>query len=181
MGPLTPAVISKLPLGLLGFFGIKNGGQYPQTVGNVILPQLDMGEMLAANYHERLGTNIAVAAIGFTALNVVATGLPAVVPQAELWHVMNATAITFTGIGDAITYVPTVRNSQSGSASNYHRALAYEITQAASLNRQTPCTFDNGSRWLVPGDQLGLWVSALTNASGTVQAGVQIAITRFPF
>lgn len=179
MTPLTPAVISKLPLGLLGFFGIKNGGQYPQSIGEVIVPTLGMADMLAANYRE-LVTVAPIAALGFVTANLSGGAVPAVVPAGELWWVSAVSVFSFTGAGDSISGSLEVRNNQTGSPSVWHRALSPLITQAASITALHPGTHIDGL-WLSPGDTIGFWYAAVTNATGTAQMSAQLAITRFPF
>lgn len=178
MTPLSPAVISKLPIGLLGFFGIKNGGQYPQSIVPAIQPTLELAGILAANYNESI-TVAPIAALGFVTANIGASGLPAVVPAAELWWVSSLSAFAFTGVGDSITGTVEVRGLQSGSASVWHRAVTSEFTQGASLSKLHPTTAPEGF-WMQPGDTVGVWFSAVTNASGTAQVSVQLRITRFP-
>ena len=179
MTPLSPAVISKLPLGLLGFFGIKNGGQYPQSIGDTIVPTLGMGDMLAANYRE-LVTVAPIAALGFVTANLSGGALPAVVPASELWWVQSVSVMSFTGVGDSISGSMEARNNQTGGASVWHRALSPLITQAASLTALHPGTHTDGL-WLSPGDTIGFWYAAVTNASGTAQMSGQLSIVRFPF
>lgn len=177
MTPLTPAVISKLPLGLLGFFGIKNGGQYPQTLGDTILPTLDMAPVLAANYRELVFV-APIAALGFVTANLNGGALPGAVPAGELWFVQAASVFAFTGVGDSFTGTLEVRNSTTGLASAWHRALSSPITLAASTTQLHPGI---SGVWLSPGDTIGFWYSASTNASGTAQMSAQLAIVRFPF
>lgn len=179
MTPLTPAVISKLPLGLLGFFGIKNGGQYPQTIAEVIAPTLEMDGMLAANYRELIAVS-PIAALGFVTANIGASGLPAVVPASELWWVQAVSVLAFTGAGDSFTGTIELRNTQSGSASQWHRALSSPITQGANLSTLHPGTHVDGF-WASPGDTFGIWYAAATNASGTAQMSINLSLTRFPF
>lgn len=179
MTPLTPAVISKLPLGLLGFFGIKNGGQYPQTIDPVITPSLELGAMLAANYNEMIAVPC-LAALGFVTGNILATGLPAVVPSSELWWCSNVSVFAFTGVGDSMTATVELRNTQTSSASAWHRALTNEFTQAASLSKLHPGVVTDGF-WMQPGDTFGTHFSAMVNASGTATSSIQAKITRFPF
>lgn len=176
---LTPAVVSKVPAGLLGFFGIKNGGQYPQSVVPTIAPTLELAGILVANYNENISVPL-IAALGFVTGNVLATGLPAVVPASELWYVSALSIQSFTGAGDSMTYSVEIRNSQAGSASQWHRCVSPEYSQAANLNRILPGLALDGF-WMQPGDTVGAWFSAATNASGTAQASVQIKLTRFPF
>ena len=177
MNGLTPAVISKLPLGLLGFFGIKNGGQYPQSINPTIAPTLDMAPILSANYRELVFV-APIAALGFVTANLNGGALPGAVPAGELWYVQAASVFAFTGVGDAITGTLEVRNSTTGLASAWHRALSSVITVGASTTQLHPGISDV---WLTPGDTIGFWYSAATNASGTAQMSAQLAINRFPF
>ena len=179
MTPLSPAVISKVPGGLLGFFGIKNGGQYPQSIAAFIQPTLELGPMLAANYHENLATS-PIAAVGFVTTTFTVGGLAAVVPASEIWWVSALSIQTFTGVGDAITGSAEIRSTQTGGASVWHRAVSPEFTQGASLTRTLPGLLGDGI-WCTPGDTFGFWYSAVTNASGTAQTSMQLKVTRFPF
>ena len=176
---LTPAVISKLPLGLLGFFGIKNGGQYPQSIIPTIGPTLEMAGILTANYNEMV-TVAPIAALGFVTANLGGGAVPAVVPAGELWFVSACSVFAFTGAGDTITGTAEVRNNQTGLASVWHRAITSEFTQGASLSKLHPGILPAGF-WAQPGDTFGFWYSAVTNASGTAQSSLQLRISRFPF
>jgi hypothetical protein len=175
---LSPAVISKLPIGLLGFFGIKNGGQYPQSIVPAIQPTLELGPILAANYNESIAVPC-TAALGFVTGNILASGLAAVVPASELWWVSAVSVQTFTGAGDSFTGALELRAQQTGGASVWHRALSPEYTQGASLTRTLPGSQPDGF-WAQPGDTFGVWYSAVTNATGTATMSVQLRITRFP-
>ena len=178
MTPLTPAVISKLPLGLLGFFGIKNGGQYPQSIVPDIQPVLDLADQLAANYRELVFV-APIAALGFVTANLNGSAAtPGAVPAGELWFVQAASVFAFTGVGDSFTGTLEVRNSTTGLASAWHRALSNTITLAASTTQLHPGI---SGVWLSPGDTIGFWYSAATNASGTAQMSAQLSIVRFPF
>ena len=176
---LTPPVISKLPLGLLGFFGIKNGGEYPQTLGHSISPTFDQLELLAINYRELLAMSVVPAGLGFTAQVNLTLGITAVVPSNEVWLLNTYSVNLFTGAGDSITCSTEIRNFQSATASNWHRAMSDQLTQGASLNTMRQCAI-TGTPWLAPGDQFGVWVSALTNASGNVTVSSNVSVTKFP-
>lgn len=56
-----PAPLNRQPLGLLDFLGIKNGGQYPLTLGEQLAPVLEALELYE---------NTAAAVIGSTSGNV---------------------------------------------------------------------------------------------------------------
>lgn len=179
--PLSPAVLSKLPLGLLGFFGIKNGGQYPQSLGTVISPTLEQLPILAANYHLNFAMSSTAPIVGFTAATNLSTGFPSVVPSGELWYVSALSFRIFTGAGDSITVTPQVRGQQASApaGNTWDLATGPMTTQAASLNTLHP-----GSRsgfWLAPGDTFGIWCTALVNASGNTQVSQQVQVSVFPF
>lgn len=177
---LTPPVISKLPLGLLGFFQIKNGGQYPQTLGGSINPTFEQLELLAANYHENLALTAIPTVTGFIGATVVATALPAVVPAGELWYASSLSMHVTTGVGDSINFSPEARSFQTNNAAAFHRVLAGPVTQPASLAVMYQCNYQNQDRWFSPGDTFGYWVTAITLATA-IQMSIQAQITRFPF
>lgn len=177
---LAPRGLSKLPLGLLGFFGVKNGGDYPQEIGSVIVPTLALEGLLAINYAEKLAVScVAPAGAAIVAGVVVATGLPAVVPANENWFVASVSAAAFTGVGDSWTGSGMRQSRQTGAASNWHHVITPEITNAASQNRMLPGAYPDGF-WAGPGDSFVWNYSASVNASATAQASMQLSIVRFP-
>jgi len=178
---LTAAVMSKLPLGLLGFFGIKNGGQYPQTLGNVLIPQINLLDLLAVNNREARVFIATPAAVGFNQATDNATGLPAIVPPQEIWYLTGASIGAFTDVGDALSGVIAVTSRQSGSPQPMARALSQLVTIGASVNTFHPGALDvNGSRWFYPGDAFGALLTSFTNASGNSLMSGHYYITRFP-
>lgn len=176
---LTPAVLSKLPLGLLGFFGIKNGGKYPQFISEQILTTLDQAGLLAANYIERHVFSVQPTTSGLKAMTDVVTGLPAVVPAGEIWFCQAISITTFTGAGDSVTWVPCITNFQLNGPNTWLRALAPSITQAASTNSQAPSVHVAGL-WASPNDSFGANVNAVTSATG-IFTTMHVSYVRFPF
>lgn len=87
--------INKLPLGLLGFLGIKNGGEYPQELSNVLSPVWDLGPLYMNANAENQVAALAIAGIGSQAFFTV--------PNGEAWYVLIASAATGTlGAGQTI-------------------------------------------------------------------------------
>lgn len=175
---LTPPVMSKLPIGLLGFLGIKNGGQYPQTLGNVLLPQIELLDMIASNYRVPSIFVSNPVAIGFTpqTLNAVAV----VVPPGELWYLMSASVSVFTGVGDSITCSSVIRSPQTASAGTSNRVMSPIITQAANLSTHHPGILVGG-RWLCPGDAMNTHVSAIVSATGNITVTFHTHLAVFPY
>lgn len=182
MPELNPRGLSKLPLGLLGFFGIKNGGEYPQVIANFHQPTLDMSGLLQAAYPERHVVSVSAGFVaGFVQGTIVATGLPAVVPAAETWMLWADSFGIFTGAGDAFLGGPAIKSFQTGTGSSWTRMLRDPTTQAASLTTLYTTIVQSPPIWLSPGDQLGINVQTFTNASATLTVTQHIGIVRFPF
>jgi hypothetical protein len=76
--------ISTLPLGLLGLFGIKTDGSYPDQIGTTISPTLEQLNFLLNNCQQRVIESVNVTVIGFTPY-------VAAVPSGKCWLVRNAT------------------------------------------------------------------------------------------
>lgn len=73
--------INTLPLGLLGFLGIKNGGRYPDELGSLLVPTWDLMELYTAANSVHRNDNVNVTAVGaFTVVTV---------PEGEAWYVIN--------------------------------------------------------------------------------------------
>jgi len=86
--------INKLPLGLLGFLGIKNGGRYPEELSNILSGTWDLGPLYLNANSETRADVLAIAAIGSQAFWTVPTG--------EAWWVQLASAATGT-LGAGVT------------------------------------------------------------------------------
>jgi hypothetical protein len=90
--------INKLPLGLLGFLGIKNGGRYPQDIADVLAPTWDMRELYTYGNSEI--DNVLVA------LNALGSQTYTTVPNGEAWLVLQQAAASDTlTAGQTIEFV----------------------------------------------------------------------------
>lgn len=82
------AVINKLPLGWLGFFGIKNGGRYPEEASSVLSPTWDMAQLY-------LYTN-AIISSDLLSASAVGSLTFKTVPNGEVWAVLLQAAQSAT-------------------------------------------------------------------------------------
>lgn len=87
--------INRLPLGLLGFLGIKNGGRYPQDLADVLAPTWDLSQLYLNTNSETRSDVVALNALGSQAFVTVPTG--------EAWIVLLASAATGT-LGAGVTF-----------------------------------------------------------------------------
>lgn len=94
-GPLTPPPINKLPLGLLGFLGIKNGGRYPQSLQADLQPSFELQNWYLQTNSTSAQLNGSVSSIGFNANWWT-------VPQGETWAIhqcfVNSAAVLGAGV-----------------------------------------------------------------------------------
>jgi hypothetical protein len=159
---LTPPVISKLPLGLLAFLGIKSGGSYPQSLSPTLVTVFDQLGLLNTNHGEDVTLATTAAAPGFTIL--------ATVPESQVWCVQYYSGSVLTQAAEA----------WAGSLCIQHIRPATDFLQqfqganigatALAVMAAPPFT------WVGPGDILDLRTSSIT---GTVDVYLSARITRW--
>lgn len=85
--------INKAPVGLLDFLGIKNFGQYPVSLGQVLVPTFELLQWYLAEYGESIAASAAYAVNGYQAFFTV--------PSNETWVCvaagMNSQAVLGAG------------------------------------------------------------------------------------
>lgn len=143
--------ISRIPAGILGFLGIKNGGQYPQELGSILAPTWELGE-LYLSYGAQLG-----GAVG--GVSVAGYGVTVAPPPGEVWCLHDIGCSVTTGAAEAWTG-SLCRSSTSGGTT-------VPISDSQSLGASANCvlTAHHVHSFLCPGENLGLLTLAVT---GTV-------------
>lgn len=152
--------ISKLPLGLLGLLGIKNGGAYPRELAGFYQPMLELLPWIAAaNFEEANFAQNAVAAAG----NAGAFSTAVQVPQTELWYVQFASLRVFTAAGEAFSGYLAVRRFPVSSP-NIVMPLSEIVTVGASINGAPAVGNLYAPFILGPGDELVGYTLSVTGA-----------------
>lgn len=156
---MTVASISKLPLGILGFLGIKNGGAYPRTLGDAYAPTLDLLNMLAGVHAEEVHVaNAALPAAGATG----SFSTPMVVPFDQVWLLIAGGIRITTGVGEAWSGIIGTRQFATPSPNNVVpisdtiasiAASSFVHLRAAAL-----------PMWLTPGFEVCVQTNTLTGA-----------------
>jgi len=154
---LTRPVFSKLPLGLLGFLGIKTGGQYPQFLGDSINPSWDMLEILSG-VHIESGATVAAAPAAAT------FGSYHVVPQQEVWYVRHYSARATTAAGEALAWNLAMQTPASGSALPVTHMLSNQTTNGASVTIGQFAPANAMPLFVGPGTIFGVWTNTITGA-----------------
>lgn len=173
MADVPGSSISKLPLGLLGFLGIKNGGQYPRNLGATYDPSFDMLPLLVgANFEELNFAQNAVAAAG----NAGSFSTPVQVPQTEVWYVSLASIRSFTGAGEAWSGYLGLRRFPVSSPNIVH-PLSNLVTNAVASVSGVPGATLYSPLILGPGDEVCGFTCTVTGAP-TWRCAIRFA--RFP-
>jgi hypothetical protein len=163
MDALSGPVISRLPWGLLGFLGLKNGGQYPRGLEANVRTTFDQLGPLVGNHAENAVISTTVAAPAYTTLFTVTNG--------EVWYLDNVACFITAGAGEA--WSGTISMNIPGTAPAYFGPLHDEVTLGASA--QT-VVWTRGL-WLPPGAIIGLHTHTVT---GTIDLFGTIRFLRMP-
>lgn len=151
--------INRLPWGLLGFLGIKNGGEYPQTLAQQLVPVWDLKELYLEGASVLAGTASTVGATGY-----VAHLSP---PPGEVWQVYDFQIVAACGAGEAFTGALCRSRTSGGTTVN----VSDTFSVAAST---TGCKVTQRPFILTAGENMGLITYAVT---GTVDLYVSARYT----
>lgn len=166
---LSNATVSKLPYGLLGLLGIKNGGRYPGYLGDTILPVWDdnLMQCLCATWGEEIHYAAGTTAAGPGAFQGFNTALT--VPLGEVWYVGLLSVRILTSVGETITTNIAIRRPNA-SATTIHIALSDPVSVVASqfADLRCPRAFYAGN-----GDEIGMWIQAASGAGPTVRPDIR--------
>lgn len=169
VSPLTDAVISRLPYGMLGLLGIKNGGRYPASLGGTVQPIFDntLMQLLLATSGEEFHFAAQPTVAGPGAFQAFSTSL--VVPVNEVWYVGLMSVRIATSAGETITANIAVRRPNAAATTN-HIAISDPVSviasQFADLRMTRPFFAGNG-------DELGVWIQAASGVGPTVRPDIR--------
>lgn len=140
--------ISRIPAGLLGFLGIKNAGQYPSDISQVLLPTWDLAS-LYLQYGAQLGGDAGTE-------NVAGYQVVATCPPGEVWCLHNIGMSVTTGAGDQWTGGICRSKTSGGTTVPISGSGAISANNNVLLNALAVPTF------LTPGETLGLITLSVT-------------------
>lgn len=169
--------ISKLPLGFLGYLGIKNGGAYPRQLEPNYSPSFEMLPLIVGSNFEEFNFALgAMPAVG----NAGSYSTALQVPQTEAWYVTLLSHRIFTGVGEAWNGYIALRRFPVSSPNVVHPLCdVFAASVGASLSgvpqiarpTQTPLI-------LGPGDEVVIFTTAIT---GAPQARPHIRFARLTY
>lgn len=161
-----PPPLQRPPTGLLGFFGIKNGGKNPGSLGDVLLPTFRTREIYEASNFQFFNQRTFLGGVPAFIFNLT-------VPQGELWHVLFYNVLVTTFAGDAFSGYVGYRDTPTSLTGPMSPSITLGANSAAS-------TFVPQDLWLTSGESLGVQESVSTNASGTAFHDVHYRYIVYP-
>lgn len=139
--------ISKIPQGILGFLGIKNGGQYPQKLTADLVPTWDMSQLYLNNYADYLSVDSTINATGYTIFFSA--------PQNETWFVTDYSLDIATGAGEA--WQGCLARATANNVSQVRLSDDWTLAASTWAARVGPRNVV-----LAPGESLGVNTDSLT-------------------
>jgi hypothetical protein len=177
--------LNQIPWGLLDFFGIKNGGRFPQHLSDVLVPTFEMldwytstkgqtvaltGTVIAASAGASTKNDITVASSGFQTLIV--NGQIAV-PDNEWWIIRRGDiALTLTN-----TFVGTIGVGMDFIGLQREQYVQGVIVGVATANSKQRIVAIPGPVFVAPGTQINFSYDAEMSA-GTATLTADLHITR---
>lgn len=162
--PNLTSAINRLPLGLLGFLGIKNGGQYPRDLSPLLSPVWNLSDLYLNANAENSAPVVSVASLGYTGF--------ATVPTGESWCILLASAATGT-LGAGVTIEMTLGMTDAAVLTTIALAPmpgSRTVGGRFAVNLASPI-------WLAPGSSFGVVCTQL--AAGPVSTTLAFRFARF--
>jgi len=145
--------ISRIPAGILGFLGIKNGGRYPQRLQDQLVPTWDMAQLYLNNYAEYLTVASTIVGTGYTIFFSA--------PQNETWLVTDYSLDIATGAGEA--WQGCLARATANNLSQVRLSSDWTLGASTWAARAGPRDVI-----LAPGESLGVNTDSLTGVIDTV-------------
>lgn len=151
----TKPVVQRIPNGLLGWFGIKNGGVNPTDVSATLDPSIDMLEWYLLGDVETAQVTFSTNALGFN------SGVQ--VPAGEWWYLHSASVLVTVPAAGNITVACGTSFQGAGGGSNAHR---FGDFINSSNPTDTMLAVYNGGIFLPPGARVGMYLTRNTGLAG---------------
>lgn len=178
MPEATTGPIQSPIFGFLGLLQLKNLGQNPRDLGNMVQPTMEMLQWYLQPQAIALSSQ-GTAAIGSGTTGQVISSAPNDrVPGREWWYVHNVLA-TVSGLaaGDTLGLaVCSIKDFITGGIPTIHGDV---FRQPVSGVTTRPAAFARDF-WLSPGTGLGAWITEADIAGSNISLHMRFTITRLP-
>lgn len=176
--------VGRQPYGLLDFFQLKNLGQNPRNLSDLIQGQIDLDPLYKVNAEELiLVAQNAVAANGWVSPTPGGGAVHPFIPQGEVWHVHAVTAqFNFTAAGTAQYWVASRQEVGSYLISGEAldgAAWALPRTMAIGDLVQIGTNFGGRGRFFPPATRFGIYGSLTGAAAFNLNLTVRFSRLKF--
>jgi len=160
--------INRSPSGLLSFFGIKNTGRNPSSIGDVLTPTLELVPWYLSQNSESVSFTGPVAAVGFS---------PGffTVPETETWAVIGCTVNSQAVLGAGV-----VLTIGGGWIRNPNLAILAPLTtlgERSTAGQVAAAWSPVGTiEFVPPGARIGIYVTEI--AAGPVSVTMNLTVVR---
>lgn len=158
------AVIGKFPKGLVGLTELRDMGESPRELAQIIAPTIDVTQFLLTDREVVTDSNT-IAGAGSTVMPNLQ------VPKGELWRVHGA-SMTSAGSGGSPAYKGTIFYREQNVTIALAPAISTLATEGSIVSSPPGQMF-----WAVPGAEFGFLCTAFS-ANFTVSAGIIITRIR---
>ena len=164
------ASINRLPFGMLGFLGIKNGGRNPEVFSAELQATWDLQQLYFRTNMKLVRVNFNATGIGFT------SPVPLLVPDNEVWACHGGLLNSVSGLaaGQSISGFFAAANQDGAPSANVTPLGEY-------ISASTPTVWASPWKWptpqyLPPGTSVGAYVTAI--AAGPIAVSAQLWYSR---
>lgn len=143
MTPLSAPALNRIPRGLLGFLGIKNGGRNPDQLATFVQGEIALFDWYMATNRQYDRAVVSIAAGAWTTFFTV--------PQGQYWYVQHASFVTnILTAGQTLETVIAIQDAPGLRQFNLSEPLG---------SRTVGAVYAASARnfWLNPGEALGLY------------------------
>lgn len=185
---IGPPPLARYPEGLLDFFSIKNGGEFPQTLLPSLAPVLDLFDHYTGTAALTTGNvfnlNAEVASRGrsitaeFDPVPLILGGSNLVVPTQEWWYIREANVDWFFNAADESTdaQLSIAPGGQAVILMPFGPLMGY--TQGVAIDTRMGSRSLARPQWVRPGSVIFLAHAGITGAA-SVTFNVNLAFNRF--
>lgn len=140
--------INRVPGGLLGFLGIKNGGETPKQLATTLAPVWDLSPIYFNSNAEQRADVLAIAGIGSQSFLTV--------PNGEAWIILQSSAATGTlGAGQTIELqLQTTDAAGLVTIATCPMSGSRTVGQRCAVNQPAPVWVGPGATWGINCTQL---------------------------
>lgn len=144
---ISPPSISRVPRGLLGFFGIKNGGRNPDALSSSVQASICLKDWYMNTNRQYARTGVNIAGTAFTAFFAAGVG--------EYFYVQHASFIS-SALGAGQTLETVLAIQDASGIRQFAVSDAGRVYGAGEIVSVQARDF-----WLNPGESLGVYTLQL--------------------